>query len=251
MVRAGQVADDIEADLRLLATSERAEFEQGYLKSDLEHLGCSVPDIRKVARRHVREQRPWSAQDRSALAEALWAEPVHERRMAAVEILAYESSDLTSEDAPLIERMADEAGTWAILDTLATKAGAVLVENHAAAMDPIVRAWATHPNFWVRRLALLVHVPALKAGEGDFARFAELADPMLGEREFSIRKAIGWVLRETANKRPGLVVDWLEPRVARASGLTIREACKHLPEDRARLVALAKEASTSAPDAEG
>jgi 3-methyladenine DNA glycosylase AlkD len=53
---------------------------------------------------------------------------------------------------------------------------------------------------------------------------------MLDEREFFIRKAIGWVLRETGRKRPELVSEWLLPRAARASGVTVREAVKHLPE---------------------
>ena len=54
---------------------------------------------------------------------------------------------------------------------------------------------------------------------------------MLDEREFFIRKAIGWVLRETSKQRPELVYEWLLPRAHRASGVTIREAVKYLSED--------------------
>ena len=31
---------------------------------------------------------------------------------------------------------------------------------------------------------------------------------MLDDKEFFIRKAIGWVLRDTARKRPTMVYDW-------------------------------------------
>ncbi|HEY5454043.1 MAG TPA: DNA alkylation repair protein [Acidothermaceae bacterium] len=51
---------------------------------------------------------------------------------------------------------------------------------------------------------------------------------MLDDSEFFIRKAIGWVLRDTAKKRPDLVYRWLLPRSSRASGVTIREAVKPL-----------------------
>ena len=44
-------------------------------------------------------------------------------------------------------------------------------------------------------LALLV---PLRRGGGDFTRFGRYADAMLEEKEFFIRKAIGWVLRDTA-----------------------------------------------------
>jgi 3-methyladenine DNA glycosylase AlkD len=43
------------------------------------------------------------------------------------------------------------------------------------------------------------------------------------------RKAIGWVLRETGKKNPGLVIAWLAPRAHLASGVTMREAVKYLP----------------------
>jgi hypothetical protein len=60
---------------------------------------------------------------------------------------------------------------------------------------------------------------------------------MLDERELFIRRAIGWVLRETAKKRPELVYDWLRPRVGRTSGATLREPLRHLsPGDRDELL---------------
>lgn len=61
-----------------------------------------------------------------------------------------------------------------------------------------------------------------------FTRFAAYADAMLEEREFFIRKAIGWVLREAGRERPNEVYAWLAPRTHRASGLTMREAVKYL-----------------------
>jgi 3-methyladenine DNA glycosylase AlkD len=88
--------------------------------------------------------------------------------------------------------------------------------------------WATDESFWVRRSAVLAPLIPLRRGEGDFERFGRYAESILSEREFFIRKAIGWVLRDTAKKRPDLVFAWLEPRAPRASGVTVREAVKPL-----------------------
>lgn len=85
---------------------------------------------------------------------------------------------------------------------------------------------SAHPD--LDRPALLALLRPLRAGGGDFDRFAGYADRMLEEREFFIRKAIGWVLREVSKKRPQLVYDWLAPRISRASGVTLREAVKYL-----------------------
>jgi 3-methyladenine DNA glycosylase AlkD len=51
---------------------------------------------------------------------------------------------------------------------------------------------------------------------------------MLDEKEFFVRKAIGWVLRETGKRRPDEVYAWLSRRTHRASGVTMREAVKYL-----------------------
>jgi 3-methyladenine DNA glycosylase AlkD len=89
--------------------------------------------------------------------------------------------------------------------------------------------WSADPDFWLRRSALLALLGPLRRGGGDFERFARYADGMLAEKEFFIRKAIGWVLRETGKRRPELIAGWLGPRVHRASGVTVREAVRHLP----------------------
>ena len=67
---------------------------------------------------------------------------------------------------------------------------------------------------------------------------------MLEEREFFIRKSIGWVLRETGKPQPDVVYAWLLPRAARASGVTIREAVKYLsPAQRAKVLTAYRSAS--------
>jgi 3-methyladenine DNA glycosylase AlkD len=54
---------------------------------------------------------------------------------------------------------------------------------------------------------------------------------MLAEKDFFIRKAIGWVLRDASRLRPGMVAAWVLPRAHRMSGVTVREAVKRLPDD--------------------
>jgi 3-methyladenine DNA glycosylase AlkD len=103
-----------------------------------------------------------------------------------------------------------------------------LLAKHPALTKTLDR-WATDKDFWVRRASLLALLLPIRAGGGDFERFGRYADPMLEETEFFIRKAIGWMLRETAQKQPKLVHAWLLPRAQRASGLTIREGTRKLP----------------------
>jgi 3-methyladenine DNA glycosylase AlkD len=214
----------IDADLRARGTPERAAKERAYLKSALTHYGTSVPDVRAVTKRHSRAMTRGQALDVVA---ALWAVPVHERRMAAVEVLALHREELELSDVPLVERMVRESRTWALVDPLAGTVAGSLAEREPG-MGEILDRWAGDDDFWVRRSSLLALLGPLRRGRGDFERFSRYADAMLDEREFFVRKAIGWVLRETARARPELVYEWLLPRARRASGVTVREAVKPL-----------------------
>jgi 3-methyladenine DNA glycosylase AlkD len=236
--RAGTAgAAAIEASLRGVGTPQRAASEKAYLKSDLEFTGTPVPAIRATVRAWCRARPDLTHAELIAVTEALWARPVHECRMAAVELLDANVGVLRPGDAALIERMLRTARTWALVDGLASNVMGALTERHPE-LTAVLDRWAGDEDFWLRRSAMLALLVPLRRGEGDFGRFAGYADQMLEEKEFFIRKAIGWILRDTAKRRPELVTDWLEPRAHRASGVTMREAVKPLPpEVAARLLA--------------
>ena len=234
-------ADSIERELEGLATPGRAPKEKAYLKSELRHLGTSVPAIRKVVKGARRAFPDLDHHELIALVRALWSEPVHERRMAAVEFLVLCGSLLRAEDVGLVEELIRESQTWALVDTLAVSVSGDLVERHPS-LNTVLDRWSADADLWIRRSSLLALLRPLRRGEGDFERFARYADAMLDEEEFFIRKAIGWVLRETSKKRPDLVYSWLAPRTGRASGVTMREAVRYLePTRRDALMAAYKE----------
>ena len=228
------MAARLEAELRAAGDPARAEGERRYLKSELEHFGVRVPEVRRQARAAAREAA--ARRELDALVDALWQRPFHECRLAAAMALEARPDLVTPAELPRIRRMVREARTWAIVDVLAVKVlGALLLAHPGAGarLDP----WARDRDFWVRRAALLSQIEPLKAG-APFDRFGGWAEAMLEEREFFIRKAIGWVLREAGKSRPDEVFAWLAPRAPRASGVTMREAVKYLgPERRQELMA--------------
>lgn len=219
---------DLEDRFRAVATPARAEHEKRYLKSDLTFMGVTVWQIEAAVKEVLRDHRDATRAEVVALADALWAAPVHERRMAAVMILERFHELLRFDDLPLIERLVRESRTWALVDGLAGDVLGGMVRRDPAGVSAALDRWATDSDFWVRRASLLAELRAIRHG-AELDRFFRRAEPMLDEKEFFIRKAIGWVLREASKRRPGEVTAWLAPRTHRASGVTMREAVKYLP----------------------
>jgi 3-methyladenine DNA glycosylase AlkD len=225
-------AAEVMAAMLPLADAERAGQARRYLKSDLDFLGVGVPGIRSAVTGTARS-RPDPGRDGAlAWARALWREPVHERRTAAIEVLRLFAGSLETADLALVEAWIREAHGWAYVDPLAGDIAGLIALRHPRAW-PLIDAWAADGDFWIRRSALLTLLPGIRRGQPDRERFERYATPMLAEKEFFIRKAIGWVLRELSKKDPAYVAAWTRSHLDLMSGVTFAEAVRRLPPEQA------------------
>ena len=90
-----------------------------------------------------------------------------------------------------------------------------------------MRAWAVDEDLWVRRTAVLCQLNHSADTDADLLH--DVVEANVDDRSFWLRKAIGWALREHAKTDP----DWVRAEVDRLgdrlSGLSRREATRHLP----------------------
>jgi 3-methyladenine DNA glycosylase AlkD len=234
LVNAQAAVDDLSMQLADVARPDRADDEKRYLKSDLDFLGVTLPDMRAIAKQFSRANSGLAHRDLVAIVERLWDEPVFERRMLAVLLLCEYADALSAADALLFERLIRESGTWALVDTLTTDAIGTLVSADPAAMAATLDRWVRDDDFWLRRASLLALLKPIRSGRLGTERLFEYADRLLDEKEFFIRKAIGWVLRDITRggSNADAVYKFLAPRAHRASGVTMREAVKYLGSER-------------------
>lgn len=219
---------EIELRAREAADPVRAVGERAYLKSELTFLGTGVPWLRTTAKAFRKRFPTVARADLLELVAALWAPPVHEFRSLAIAVLEVQVDRLDPEDLRTVEAMLRDCDTWAHVDWLAPRVAGPLIARHPAGAELLLR-WNADPWMWLRRASLLALLIPLREGRGDFALFARLAVPLLPEREFFIRKAIGWVLRDVARSTPERAQSFVAEHLDRMSGLTFREATRRLP----------------------
>ncbi|MCU7823150.1 DNA alkylation repair protein [Kitasatospora sp. DSM 101779] len=227
------LAAELSAELRGAVVPGRAEQEKAYLKSSLQHLGVPVPGMRAAVRGLLRRHPGLDREAVLALVGELWAQPVHESRSCAGFLLEARERLLVPADLALLERMLEQCDTWAHVDVIAPKAAGPLLLRYPETAQVLLR-WSRREELWVRRGGVLGHLPALRSPERFplfFGEFGALADPLLTDPRFFVRKALGWSLREGAKHHPEEVCDWLAGRLSRVSGLTLREALKPVPQE--------------------
>jgi len=223
----------LQRQLAAAGTAERAEGERAYLKSDLHHLGVTVPTMRSIVKRWLRTLEATHGKlthdELFALVDALWARPVHENRMAAVELLVAKPSLIFLDDMPWLYNTLRDCRTWALLDPIA---GAVVADLAARETDDVLMhldRWVHDDDFWIRRSAVLALRTLLRRDQ-ELDRFFAYATHLLPEKEFFIRKVIGWVAREVAARHPARVSQWLRDNMAAMNLVTLREPLRRLPD---------------------
>lgn len=214
----------LRTELQLAANPERAAQEKRYLKSDLQFWGCGLTAVRTTAR----SLRKLPRAALLTLCSDLWATDVHELHALAVVLLEQGAGQLEPEDLEWLCGLLRTSHTWAYVDSLAAHTAGNIVKRHPQTRA-VLRQWATDEDVWIRRSALLGELVELRSGRGDFSHFEALAVPMLADKSFWIRKAIGWVLREVGRKRPELVRAFVAAHGPRMAPLTLREATRRLP----------------------
>ena len=93
-------------------------------------------------------------------------------------------------------------------------------------MTTTLLAWSRTPDLWLRRTAIICQVKTKAAT--DLELLYACIEPNLGERDFFIRKAIGWALRAYAWTDPDEVAGYVRANERRLSALSRREALRNL-----------------------
>ena len=202
---------------------------QTYMKSALPYRGVTSPVARALFREglaaHVLPDRAaWLA-----TVHQLWDDAAYrEERYAALAVVRDRRYAGYRDAAalPLYRHLLTTGAWWDVVDDIATHLVGPLLLDHPETVGPVLRQWAVDDDRWLRRTAVIAQVGARDRIDLGLLSFA--AEANLDDRDFFLRKAIGWALRQHARTDP----DWVRAFVAahdeRISGLSRREALKHL-----------------------
>jgi 3-methyladenine DNA glycosylase AlkD len=207
----------------------RAAPMQAYMKSSMPYLGLSSATLRATCRAVLAGHRlPSFEAWRAAVLELWHAAAFREERYAALFIVGYGDYKAfrTLEALALYQELIVSGAWWDLVDGLASHEVGDLLRQFPEAMRPTLLAWSRGEDHWLRRTAIICQIGSKRATDEQLL-FACI-EPSLGERDFFLRKGIGWALREYARVAPERVLQYVREHQAQLSGLSKREALKHL-----------------------
>jgi 3-methyladenine DNA glycosylase AlkD len=213
------------AALAPLADPALQPWMRAYMKDKFVFLGIKTPARRAAVASLIRGQKGATSADLLRTARALWALDEREYQYAAVDLLGRHVKQLTPANIPALLALVEKKSWWDSVDALASVVNRILRSADPADRRLMDEAMASG-NFWIRRVAIL-HQLAWRE-RTDTKRLFGYATSCAHEKEFFIRKAIGWALRDYARHAPKQVRAFLREHKGVLSPLTMREAGKHL-----------------------
>jgi 3-methyladenine DNA glycosylase AlkD len=126
---------------------------------------------------------------------------------------------------PTVQELITTKSWWDTVDTLAAHTVGPLVAAYPGLVDTM-DAWVTDANMWLVRTAIL-HQLRYKE-RTDAERLFRYCTVQASHRDFFVRKAIGWALRDYARTDPEAVRRYVEEHRSILAPLSVREASKHL-----------------------
>jgi 3-methyladenine DNA glycosylase AlkD len=214
----------VRAALRPLKDAERAAGARAYMRGRFVYIGISTPERRAAVRELIRGFKPATADELRAAAFALWAMKEREYQYVAADLLIKYQAALGLDDLPWLLEMAQKKSWWDTVDCIVKVVGKI-VRRKGAKGVVVMKQALRHKDFWVRRIAML-HQLGWRS-ETDTARLFAFAELLGAEKEFFIRKAIGWALRDYAWHDWRAVEKFLLASEGKFSGLTVRGAGKN------------------------
>ncbi len=230
MKKKDTLLDRLRAELRRVAEPDRAAGMQAYMKSTMPFHGVSATAMRAAAKQtfadlELADREAWQ---RDVL--AIWrGARFREERYGAIELTGLKAARaFHSPDAmPMYEELITGGAWWDYVDVIASnRVGDLILRRHPAPMRKLMLGWSRDADMWKRRTSIICQ---LRFGaDTDVGLLYACIKPSMSSKEFFLRKAIGWALRQMARHDPAEVQRWVTAHKSELSPLSIREALKHV-----------------------
>lgn len=223
MSNTGNYWTPLAENFRSEGDAEKAIGMSKYMKNQFTYFGVNAPLRKDLTRAHIKT---FGLPPLAQLPEIMllaWDYP-REMQYSAIDTLVRMRKKLTPDYIPLLENLITTRSWWDTTDGIAPNVlGIILMDNEALARKKIME-WIASENLWLQRSAILFQLKYKQKLNRELLMLA--IDGQMHSKEFFIRKAMGWVLREYAKTDPIWVARFVDSR-PELSNLTKREALKH------------------------
>ena len=219
----------LRSELKQAADPKRAPDMQRYMKSAMPYYGVTGPLQKRVFQKvfaglQFKDAAAW----RNSVLHVFRNARFREEWYAAVALCEWKKAAMfqTPDILPMYEEMIVTAAWWDVVDALSSHRVGALLRAFPKPVGKEMRGWSRSANMWKRRTAIICQL--LSKRDTDLRLLYACIEPSIESKEFFLRKAIGWALRQYAWTDPEEVRRYVRKNEKRLSPLSRREALKNI-----------------------
>ncbi|MDW7695628.1 DNA alkylation repair protein [Flammeovirgaceae bacterium SG7u.111] len=213
------------ATYETIADPINAEAMESYLKNKFELYGIKSPARKEANKELFKTYGLPKLEELDKFVREAYALPKRDMQYLALEVVTKYVKKLPKEFIDTVEFMVTNKSWWDSVDWIATWHAGSLVKRFPELVETMDE-WITDENMWLRRTAIIHQLKFKK--NTDVGRLFRYCEACAHEKEFFIRKAIGWALREYSKLEGALVIEFIDNHEEELSGLSKREGLKWL-----------------------
>ncbi len=222
------LAVEIDARLRAVASPERQRIAVTYFPTAMEVIGVSVPDLRAIVRDVSKRLRDAPPEEVLRLADAVIDAGAFEGRQVAYELIYRHRGAMAALTAERVEALGRGIDNWASVDAFAGTISGPLWARGGLDDATIVR-WARSPDRWWRRAAVVSTVVLSRESKGAAsARTLAVCELVASDRDDMVAKALSWALRALSQFDRDAVIAFVERHESELPARVRREVATKL-----------------------
>jgi 3-methyladenine DNA glycosylase AlkD len=207
------------------ADPARARGARAYMRNQFAFYGIPARQLQHIARAVTQGRPPPRERELVKVARACWRKPEREWQYFACWYLRRHVRACSAALAADVEPLITTRSWWDTVDTLASHTVGPLAARYPEVVRTLDR-WIGADDIWLARTAIL-HQLGYKA-DTDPDRLFRYCLRRASDKEFFVRKAIGWALREYSKTDEAAVRAFVQAHDRVLSALSKTEALKWL-----------------------
>lgn len=212
----------LEKSFTASANPQEAKKMKKYMKGLFDYYGIKSPKRKELSKIQKQQFGLIPANQTEEVVKWCWEAPQREWQYFAMDFLGREAKKANVEQIELYEFLILNKSWWDTVDYIASNLLGVYFRKYPQQIPATTKKWMDSENMWLQRSCILFQLKYRKDTDTDLLE--SFIMPLKESKEFFIRKAIGWSLREYSKTNPEYVKQFVKNN--QLSGLSQREALK-------------------------
>lgn len=198
---------DLELEYEKNANTEIAAGMAKYMKNLFPFYGIKKPIRTEIEKPFIDACKKLPFSDLEAVIKELWIKDQREFQYTAIVLLRASKIWKNKESLSLIEWLLVNKSWWDSVDAIAAHVAGGYLLAFPNAKSKTIDSWKMSKNMWLNRSAIIFQIKY--KSKTDIPLLWDLCIFFAPQKEFFIKKAIGWALRELSYTEPDLVKEFV------------------------------------------